>query len=159
MNFCYKTNYFALIFILSNILVFIFIKNNDVTKKFKSTLDVEKKQIYDKITNERMLLYLKSFFIGILLSLVYIFAFPKNNFLKPKNLSKLNQVAISLVILYLGIYFSYILYPKSDYMVLHLDNEMQKLEWLKVYKYMQFYYHLSFVLGFIGISLLYYGLC
>ena len=105
------------------------------------------------------MIYIKSIFLGLIISLIYMFLIPKDLFIKPKNYSKSFIIAISLIIFYLTTYFSYILHPKTDYMVLHLDSEVQKLEWVKVYKYMQFYYHLSFVLGFIGVSILYTGIC
>ena len=129
------------------------------TKNFVDVLDIEKRNIYNKITNERMMIYIKSIFLGLIISLMYMFLIPKDIFIKPKNYSKSFIISISLIIFYLTTYFTYILHPKTDYMVLHLDTEVQKLEWVKVYKYMQFYYHLSFVLGFIGVSILYTGIC
>lgn len=159
MNICYKTYYFTLIFLISEILILLFLRFNNKTKNFVDVLDIEKRNIYNKITNERMMIYIKSIFLGLIISLIYMFLIPKDIFIKPKNYSKSFIIAISLIIFYLTTYFSYILHPKTDYMVLHLDSEVQKLEWVKVYKYMQFYYHLSFVIGFIGVSILYTGIC
>lgn len=159
MNICYKTYYFTLIFLISEILILLFLRFNNKTKNFVDVLDIEKRNIYNKITNERMMIYIKSIFLGLIISLIYMFLIPKDLFIKPKNYSKSFIIAISLIIFYLTTYFSYILHPKTDYMVLHLDSEVQKLEWVKVYKYMQFYYHLSFVIGFIGVSILYTGIC
>ena len=130
-----------------------------ITSPFMNTLDVGKQTIYKNIINERTMIYIKSIFTALFISLAYYFAFPKNNFLKPRNMTKFSLASISLVIFYFVSYLFYILYPKTDYMILHLDTETERLEWLKVYKSMQFEYHMSFVVGFIGISILYYGIC
>ena len=159
MNFCYKTVFFALIFVFADILLLLLINKKQLTNNFAQSLDVEKKEIYKNIIQERRLIYFKSIFIGLLVSLLYMYALPKNNFLKPKNLSRFFVTTLSLIILYLSIYFSYILHPKTDYMVLHLDTQLQREQWINVYKNMQYYYHLSFVLSFISISILYYGIC
>tara|TARA_X000000950_G_scaffold143246_1_gene177482 strand:- start:384 stop:866 length:483 start_codon:yes stop_codon:yes gene_type:complete len=159
MNLCYKTVFFALIFLLSDIYLLFLINKKQVVNPLVESLDIEKKEIYNNIVEERSMIYFKSIFIGIFVSLTYYLVLPRNKFFKPKSLSKFFIASISLVILYLTIYFTYILHPKSDYMVLHLDTEQQRVEWIKVYKYMQFYYHLSFVLSFITLAILYYGLC
>tara|TARA_Y100001970_G_C14242497_1_gene865797 strand:+ start:1889 stop:2368 length:480 start_codon:yes stop_codon:yes gene_type:complete len=159
MNICIKTVFFALIFILADIYLLVTMNKKNITNPFINSLDVEKKQRYENIVEERTLIYIKSIFIGLLISIVYFMILPKGNILKPRNMSKISVASISLVILYLTTYFTYTLYPKTDYMVLHLETENQKLEWVNVYKQMQFQYHLSFIVGFIGVSILYYGIC
>ena len=47
-------------------------------------------------------------------------------------------------------YFYYILSPKQDLMVLYLDNRRQREEWAKVYKTMQFNYHIGLLLGILA---------
>ena len=159
MNFCYKTVFFALIFILADILLLFLINKKQLKNNFVNSLDIEKKEIYKNIIQERRLIYFKSIFIGLLVSLLYMYVLPKNNFLKPKNLSRFFVRSLSIIILYLTIYFSYTLHPKTDYMVLHLDTQIQREEWINIYKNMQYYYHISFLLSFISLSILYYGIC
>tara|TARA_B100000963_G_C22631541_1_gene675178 strand:+ start:3168 stop:3650 length:483 start_codon:yes stop_codon:yes gene_type:complete len=156
---CNKTLFFALIFILADIYLLLMVNQKTITSPFVDSLDVGKKSIYKNIVNERTMIYIKSVFIALFISLLYYFALPKNNFFKPKNMTKFSVASVSLIIFYFVTYLSYILHAKSDYMVLHLDSETERIEWLKVYKTMQFQYHLSFVFGFIGISILYYGIC
>jgi heterodisulfide reductase subunit A-like polyferredoxin len=40
--------------------------------------------------------------------------------------------------------------PKQDLMVVYLDNRMQRMEWQKIYKKMQFNYHVGLLLGVIA---------
>ena len=159
MNFCYKTVFFALTFILADILLLLLINKKQLKNKFVNSLDIEKREIYENIIQERRLIYFKSIFIGLLASLLYMCVLPKNNFFKPKNLSPFFVRTLSVIILYLTIYFSYTLHPKTDYMVLHLDTQIQREEWINIYKNMQYYYHISFLLSFISLSILYYGIC
>ena len=56
-------------------------------------------------------------------------------------------------------YLFYILYPKTDYMLLHLNDKTQIQGWLNIYKKMQFKFHLGFVLGIIAVIVYAYGFC
>ena len=56
-------------------------------------------------------------------------------------------------------YFYYILSPKTDWMVLHLKSEEEKHAWLKVYKTMQYNYHMGLVLGILAVVAFGNGLC
>ena len=53
-------------------------------------------------------------------------------------------------------YFFYILYPKKQYMLQYLDKKNENIAWLKIYRKMQFRYHLAFLLGTIASGLLCY---
>jgi hypothetical protein len=50
-------------------------------------------------------------------------------------------------------YLYYMLSPKSDYMVLHLDDQRQRVAWLDIYRGMQVKYHVGLALG-IGAAML-----
>ena len=56
-------------------------------------------------------------------------------------------------------YFYYILHPKSDYMILHLEEENQRLLWLSVYRNMQFKYHIGLLLGIVASMFLAKSMC
>jgi hypothetical protein len=47
-------------------------------------------------------------------------------------------------------YFYYILSPKSDWMILHIEGDKQKKAWLSVYRIMQYNYHFGALLGLVG---------
>ena len=50
-------------------------------------------------------------------------------------------------------YFYYMLAPKSDYMVLHLNKREQREEWQKINRYMQVKYHVGLLLGIVAAML------
>ena len=47
MNFCYKTVFFALTFILADILLLLLINKKQLKNKFVNSLDIEKREIYE----------------------------------------------------------------------------------------------------------------
>lgn len=156
---CSSTLFIAFIFLLADIIFIFNTYNSSIKSEFYNNLDVGKQQIYKSIVQERTMIYMKSVFIALMSALSYMYLVPRGNFFKPQNMSKFNIVALSVVIYYIVSYHMYILYPKTDYMMLHLDSENEKVAWLKVYRNMQYNFHLSFVLGFIGICILFIGIC
>ena len=56
-------------------------------------------------------------------------------------------------------YFYYILAPKTDWMVLHLKSVEEKEAWLKVYRTMQYNYHMGLVLGILAVVAMGNSLC
>ena len=64
-------------------------------------------------------------------------------------------VAITLVTNFLF----YILHPKSDWMVLHLDSQRSREAWLHIYRTMQREYHIGFVIGIIAVGFIGNGIC
>ena len=56
-------------------------------------------------------------------------------------------------------YFYYILTPKSEWMILSLEGQDQKEAWLKMYRHMQFNYHVGFLLGIAAVFFLTKGIC
>ena len=49
--------------------------------------------------------------------------------------------------------------PKGIFMVEILDNMMARKEWVKTYKKMQFEFHLSLIIGMVGVLMLYKSIC
>ena len=47
--------------------------------------------------------------------------------------------------------FYYILMPKKDYMLKYLKDKEDIENWWKVYRVMQYHYHLGFVLGLLAV--------
>ena len=65
-------------------------------------------------------------------------------------MSRTTNIGMMVGVTLLTNYFYYMLSPKSDLMVTHLDEEEQRLAWQKIYKTMQFNYHIGLVLGIIA---------
>jgi ABC-type multidrug transport system fused ATPase/permease subunit len=63
------------------------------------------------------------------------------------------QIAISLNA-FLTNYFHYILSPKSDWMLNHMNNQEEVKSWLLMYREMQYNYHMGLVLGIIAVGIL-----
>ena len=116
---------------------------------FMNILDDNQKKIYKSIIKERLYIYIQGIFIGILLGLLVSYK------IKNKNCKICLFVAISLGFNYL--YYS--LYPKSTYMLQHLNTKEQNEAWLNIYKEMKFRCKIGLLLGFIGYIMLGMGLC
>ena len=112
-----------------------------IIKEYLNILSVEQKKKYYKISQERRNIYFKGFIFSFIISLLILFRV-KNN-IKNKNKLLCMVVSISSFINY----FYYIIHPKSDYMIIHLENKKERLAWLNIYKHMQKYYHLSLIIG------------
>tara|TARA_Y100000816_G_C26103712_1_gene585721 strand:+ start:2248 stop:2682 length:435 start_codon:yes stop_codon:yes gene_type:complete len=121
---------------------------------FDKSLTEPQKQTYDKIKNERRQIYAKGYLLGFLLSFIAVVYHKMST--KPK-MSASGLVCLVFVISFLTNYFYYILSPKTTYMVLHLNTKTQKEGWLKIYRAMQYNYHLGFVFGILALMFLSYG--
>jgi hypothetical protein len=109
--------------------------------------------VYKEIVNERRNIYFMGLGLGIILSIIYILLINKT---KSSIWLKITcGVAITMVVNY----FFYMLYPKKQYMLQHLDKKSENIAWLKIYKTMQFRYHLAFLLGLIGSGFICYSMC
>ena len=67
-----------------------------------------------------------------------------------RRLSRCSTICIVGAITLTVNYFYYMLAPKSDWMILHIDGDAQKKAWLHIYKKMQYNYHLGALLGLVG---------
>ena len=138
----------ALIFIIAMIWMSLAIDENELVSEFKQKLTQEQRELYSKIVNQRRNIYFVGYLLGVILSIGYIL------FFNPKIKSTLGLICLVISITFLTSYFFYILYPKENLIVLYLDSEEQRKEWIKVYKTMQFHYHLGLVLGIIAVVFL-----
>ena len=67
-----------------------------------------------------------------------------------RRLGRCSTICIVGAITFTTNYFYYMLAPKSDWMILHIEGDTQKKAWLHIYKKMQHSYHLGAVLGLVG---------
>lgn len=120
----------------------------DHCKNYKANLNEEQLIIYHKISQERRNIAVQGLILGLFLAFIFMY-------LTHKTFNPLAcGCSFAAVVLFVQ-YLYYMLYPKSDYMILHIDGE-QKEEWLEVYKEMQYRYHIGMVLGIIGYFILAY---
>lgn len=155
--FCSVYCIIAAVFLIANIYSMFSIQYSREKIDFFNTLEPSQKETYIKIINERKNIYYASFILGIVLSIFCVFVIQK--FIKPKRLTKNNTVCIIVSSTFIFNYLFYILYPKSSYMIQHLNDKRQVDEWLKVYRTMQVKYHTGFVFGIIAVALFSFGYC
>lgn len=145
---CLKSCAVGLVFIFATIFMTLIIDKQKIFKDYVNSLNKEQLDKYNNIVNERKNISLNGYLLGLLLSLVFIVF----NY----NLKKINKglvICLTSSIMFLTHYFYYILSPKTDWMVLHLDDK-QRIEWLKVYRTMQFSYHYSLLIGVLSVMII-----
>ena len=129
---------------------------HSLMKKLKNTLTLEQQNTYDRIKRERMGIHMRGYGIGLLLSaLVLLYKFQFNS----KVLTPTVMACITGSITFTVNYFYYILSPKSEWMIMSLEGDDQKTAWLKMYRHMQFNYHVGFLLGIAAVFFITKGIC
>lgn len=139
----------AVVLIVANI--YLTLTADHSKDKFYRTLSHELRSRYEAIIQERKLIYMKGFGLGMILSAVAISVCGAR---KPVQMGCLAG-AITLA----STYLFYIIHPKSDYMVLYLNKVEQRTAWLKIYRSMQLKYHIGLVLGIGAAMALGYSVC
>lgn len=121
-------------------------KNTELLDDFKYTLRYqgELQDRYEKIVNERRNIYYQGFIIGVVLSIIVLFLFKMN---------MTYRICTATSITFIVTYFYYLFRPKSDYMILHMNDPRIREKWLEVYKHMQFNNHMGFFLGIVFIMM------
>ena len=133
----------AVVFLLSSIFM-MFLKDEKLFTNFMNTLDEDQKKIYFKIIRERTMLYIGGMLLGLLLGFI---------FLSMNKKSGMNICAFITIVFVTQLVF-YKIYPKSTYMLYHLDKKEQVSAWTDIYTYMKKIWMLSFVFAIISYILL-----
>ena len=97
---------------------------------FEKSLDPKQMEQYNKIKKERMFIYTIATIVGLVVG-----------FVNYKN----KCVAVSSA-LFLQV-FIYKLWPKSDYMLNHIDNQTQSKLWMKKYTHMTSLSNIGMLMG------------
>ena len=140
------------IFIIGMIFFYNATNKNEVVKQYRGTLNQEQREIYDKISKERLNISIQGYVLGFVLSLFIIFYNYNNKRIQPSAV-----VCMVLATSFLTNYFYYKLTPKTDWMLNHVESKQQTQEWLKMYKIMQYYYHAGLALGIVGVGIFAYA--
>ena len=142
---CYTSCFIAIVFLSSMIFMHFFMIKNNVIKEYQDQLPENLLQIYKQIVNERTRIYYYGFLLGFLLSITIIMY---NLQLKSSNkMTNTSMVCIIVSTSFLVNYFYYVLSPKTNHMLEHIESKPQIKAWFKMYSNMQYYYHMSLVLG------------
>lgn len=136
----------AVVFLLSSIFM-MFLKDEKLFTNFMNTLDEDQKKVYFKIIRERIMLYIGGMLLGLCLGVIYLSMNKKTG---------MNICAFITIVFVTQIVF-YKIYPKSTYMLYHLNDPKQVSAWTDIYTYMKKIYMLSFVLAIISYILIGYS--
>ena len=148
---CTVTCFFALVIIVSMVIMTFMVSNDSFIKSYSDNLPTDIKKEYDRIVAERQQIYFTGYLIGFVVSIFVIMFLSKNK------LPVSAMVCLTVVVSTVVNYFYYILSPKSNYMVDLLTTDKQRKDWLQIYKSMQYYYHFSYFLGAIGVGVFAYA--
>ena len=149
---CSTSCLIATVFIIGMIYFYNATSKSVIVQQYRTQLTFPQKAIYDKIAAERLSISLKGYGLGFLISLAIIYYNYQKKQFRPSA-----TVCTVLAISFLTNYFYYILSPKTDWMLNHVEGRAQTQAWLQMYKTMQYYYHAGLVLGILGIGIFAYA--
>jgi amino acid transporter len=128
---------------------------SEIVKEYKKQLPSNLQNLYEKIQSERMRINYYGYSLGLFLSLIIIlYNYSSSNSSKRNQLTTTSLVCLVIVVSFFTNYFYYILSPKSDYMLNHINSPEQTKAWLTMYREMQYNYHFGMVVGIIGVGVL-----
>jgi len=139
------------IFIIGMIYFYNMTGKSEIVKHYKATLSSDLQKRYDKISQERLMIGYQGYALGVILSLGIIFY---NLKIKGAKMNTTTLVCTVIATAFVSNYFYYILHPKSDWMLNHLQNKEEIKAWLLMYREMQYNYHMGLVLGIIAVGIL-----
>lgn len=125
----------------------LFVRNmkNDKTRKLESLLNDKQTQLYYDIMKERRNIFIMGKVIGLIVGFIFV---------SYKKLDGWCKYCVFVVIVKFVACLVYLMYPKSDYFLKHVENKEQAAAWVDVYTEMRYNVFFGFVLGMIGYSLL-----
>ena len=129
--------------------------SSQVAQKYEATLSPELKTHYRAIVSERQVLAYKGYGLGLIIALVYV-SIHRGAQAKLKKLfawgklSVLSMAAIVISLTFVTNYFYYVLSPKKAYMLNYLSDKKDIENWTKMYREMQFNYHMGLLCGVVS---------
>ena len=147
---CKTECFLSAAFIGSSIYMMITDKSNSEHKEMYKSFSKEKQEIYKKIKKERLIIWFKASIIAIFLSVLVAY-YHENIF---SSTTAFSRTCITTLVYYGVQHLIYIMHPKTDYMLNHVENNKEAKAWLTKYKTMQRKWHTGFILGIFGYFLL-----
>jgi uncharacterized protein YacL len=151
---CATSCVISAVFIIGMIYFYNATNKSATVQRYKSTLSPVLKEKYEEISNERMNISYKGYMLGLFLSMLIILY---NVYLGSSSKKAFNWISLICIVVstsFITNYFYYVLSPKTDSMLNHLQNKEQIKEWHTMYREMQFNYHMGLALGIIGTGVL-----
>ena len=151
MKFCSISCLISVVFFASALFKLMTMDKEMYDKGFSKTLSSEQLSKYKNIVEERKNISLRGYGLGFALAIgIIVF----NMSMKKEKLTKMSMICTTASTVFIVQYLYYILSPKSDWILLHLNTQEQKERWLDIYRTMQYNCHLSLALGFIAAAAL-----
>lgn len=139
------------VFIIGMIYFYNMTNKSKIVKHYKSSLPTDLQKRYDNIAKERMTISFYGYGLGFILSLFIIFY---NLKIKGAKMNTFALVCTVMATCFLTNYFYYMLTPKSDWMLNHINSPEQVKAWLQMYREMSYNYHMGLALGIVGVGIL-----
>ena len=141
---CCTSCIISCIFLIGMIYFYNATDKSEIVKQYKDTLPLDLQQRYETITAERRRISYQGYGLGLLLSFIILY-----------NRGKMNSISLVCTVMatcFVTNYFYYMLSPKSDWMLNHVNKD-QVHAWLVMYRAMSFNYHLGIVFGIIAVGI------
>lgn len=139
------------VFIIGMIYFYNMTNKSEIVKHYKEKLPSDLQKRYENISEERRKISIHGYILGLVFSLFIIFY---NLKLKGQRLNTFPLVCTVMATCFLTNYFYYMLSPKSDWMLNHINNPEQVKGWLLMYREMSYNYHAGLAFGIIGVGIL-----
>jgi uncharacterized membrane protein len=151
---CRITCAISIIFIIGMIFMTNATSNNDTMKKYEKQLPEDLRNIYKNIVDERTRIYYTGYALGFFIAILFILY---NTLIMKKTFSTISMICISTTSAFITNYFYYVLTPKTNYMLDHIEDPKQTKAWLKMYRNMQYHYHMGLFIGLIAVGIFAYA--
>ncbi len=139
------------IFIIGMIYFYNMTNKSKIVKTYKEKMPPDLQKRYENISNERMRISYQGYALGFVLSLLVIFY---NYKIKGFKMGNTSLICTVIAVSFITNYFYYMLSPKSDWMLNHMNSQDQVKGWLLMYREMQFNYHAGLALGIIAVAIM-----
>jgi uncharacterized protein YacL len=139
------------VFIIGMIYFYNMTNKSEIVKHYKEKMPTDLQKRYEKISEERKKISIHGYILGLVFSLFIIFY---NLKLKGARLNNTSLVCTVMATCFLTNYFYYMLTPKSDWMLNHINNPELVKAWLQMYREMSYNYHAGLALGIVGVGIL-----
>jgi len=152
---CFTQCGLATILIFSKLFTLFTCNKSEAYLHLRNILNDQQKQILDKVTKERLHIYLRGQLLGIIIGgiLLYHGYLHRND---ATSITKFFNLCGFILVINLVVYLNYHFTPKSDYLLLHLNNKEQNKAWVNMYEHMKQCHIKSFLYGFLAYSILGY---
>jgi hypothetical protein len=137
------------VFVIGMIYFYHMTDKSAIVKHYKEMLSPELQKRYEKISQERRAISYYGYGLGLIFSLCLIFYYLQ---IKKVKMSASALVCMATATTFLTNYFYYMLSPKTDWMLNHMNKQEEVNAWLQMYKAMQYNYHMGMALGVVAVG-------